>query len=346
LLEFEALPSWVNIAGFAIAGLAIVFAGTRITAVADRLADVTGLGEAATGAVLLGAITSLSGIVTSVTAAYSGHPQLAVSNAAGGIAVQTLFIAIADFAYGRANLEHAAASATNLVYGTLLIALLSLPLIAHFAPPVTVWSVNPCTALLIFAYLFGLQQASKADRLPMWGPRETEETRTDIPDEPAGDRRTMVRLALSFVALAVVVGISGYVVAKSGIVIAERGDIAEGVVGAFLTGVVTSLPELVTTVSAVRRGALTLAVGGILGGNTFDVLFVAFSDIAYREGSIYHTLSAQQSTLFVVSILMTSVLILGLLRREKHGFANIGFESVLIIGIYIVGMATMAAIPG
>ncbi len=336
---------WV-VAAFALAGIAIVIAGVRMSAVADRLADVTGFGEAATGAVLLGASTSLSGIVTSVTAAAAGHPQLAVSNAAGGIAVQTLFIAIADFAHRRANLEHAAASATNLVHGTLLIALLSLPLIAHLAPQVTVWSISPCTPLLIAAYLFGLRLASQTDEIPMWGPRKTPETLVDEPDEPPGDRRAILRLALEFAGLAAVVALSGYVVAKSGIAIADQADIGEGVVGALLTGVVTSLPELVVTIGAVRRGALTLAVGGILGGNTFDVLFVAFSDVAYREGSIYGAITDQQSALFLLSIVMTAVLLLGLLRRVKHGIANVGFESVLIIAIYVAGMAIMATSAG
>lgn len=345
MLDFAECSIWWSVAAFGVSGLAIVFAGVRMSAVADRLADATGFGEAATGAVLLGASTSLSGIVTSVTAASVGHPQLAISNAAGGIAVQTLFIAIADFTYRRANLEHAAASATNLVHGTLLIALLSLPLIATLAPPVTVWGVNPCTVALIAAYLFGLRLASQTDERPMWGPRQTTETRLDEPDEPPGDRRIVFRLALIFAVLAVIVAVSGYVIAKSGIVIAERADLGVGIVGALLTGVVTSLPELVTTVSAVRRGALTLAVSGILGGNTFDVLFVAFSDVAYREGSIYHAFSGQQTTIFLISILMTTVLLLGLLRREKHGIANVGFESVLIIGIYVVGMVLMSIMP-
>lgn len=342
MIDFTALSTWWVVAAFAIAGIAVVFAGIRMSAVADRLADVTGFGEAATGAVLLGASTSLPGIVTSVTAAGTGHPELAISNAAGGIAVQTLFIAVADFAYRRANLEHAAASAVNLVHGTMLIVLLSLPLIAHAAPQVTVWSVNPCTPLLIVAYLFGLRLASQTGEGKMWGPRKTSETQVDEPDEPPGDRSAILSLAATFAVLCAIVAVSGYVIAKSGIVIAARADIGEGVVGALLTGVVTSLPELVVTVAAVRRGALTLAVGGILGGNTFDVLFVAFSDVAYREGSIYGAFTGQQTMLFLVSILMTTVLLLGLLRREKHGIANVGFESVLIILIYLTGMGLMA----
>ena len=110
-----------SIVVFSLCALVIAIAGTRITRVVDQLADRTGLGEATAGAVLLGAATSLAGSVLSVTAAYRGHPELAVSNALGGIAVQTFFLAIADMVYRRANLEHAAASAPNMMQNVLLI---------------------------------------------------------------------------------------------------------------------------------------------------------------------------------------------------------------------------------
>ena len=70
-----------------------------MTRVADRLADVTGLGEAVFGAVLLGGSTSLPGIITSVTTAFEGYAELSISNAIGGIAAQTTFLAIADAVY-------------------------------------------------------------------------------------------------------------------------------------------------------------------------------------------------------------------------------------------------------
>nr|WP_293059967.1 MULTISPECIES: hypothetical protein [unclassified Okeania] len=38
-----------------------------------------------------------------------------------------------------------------------------------------------------------------------------------------------------------------------------------------------------------------MAVSDIIGGNTFDVLFIAFSDFAYRRGSIYNGLTNSQS---------------------------------------------------
>lgn len=99
--------------GFLVCAFVIALFGTWMTRIADRLADLTGFGEAMTGAIFLGGSTSLAGITTSVTAAANGHAELAISNAVGGIAAQTAFLAVADMAYRKINLEHAAASATN-----------------------------------------------------------------------------------------------------------------------------------------------------------------------------------------------------------------------------------------
>ena len=333
---------------FAASAIVILVAGTRLTNVADALADRTGLGEALVGAVLLGASTSLSGIVTSVTAAYAGSAELAISNAAGGIAAQTVFLAVADAVYRRANLEHAAASTANLAQGTLLISLLAIPLMAFAGPQVTVLGVHPATPLMLAAYLFGLRIISKTQEEPMWGPRETDETQNEA-DQDSEDEDTaglsLTGLWLRFAAFALVIGVAGWVVARTGINIAAQTGLTATFVGGILTAVVTSLPELVTSVAAVRRGALTLAVGGIIGGNAFDTIFVAFSDIAYRDGSIYHAITGQQVYLISLTILMTGVLLLGLLRREERGIVNIGFESFLILLLY-VGSFTLLSFGG
>ena len=329
---------------FAVAALAILLAGTRLTGVADALADRTGLGEALVGAILLGASTSLSGIVTSVTAAADGRAELAVSNAVGGIAAQTVFLAVADAVYRRANLEHAAASTANLAQGTLLVGLLGIPLMAFGGPDVTVWGVHPSTILILAGYLFGLRIVSRTQAAPMWGPEPTPETQSEEEDDSedsSTSRLSLGGLWWRFVVFAAVIGVAGWVVAKTGVNIADETGLTETFVGGILTAVVTSLPELVTSVAAVRRGALTLAVGGIIGGNAFDTIFIAFSDVAYREGSIYHAITGQQVYLISLTIVLTGVLLLGLLRREERGIANIGFESFLIIVLYLGSFALL-----
>ena len=98
-----------------------------------------------------------------------------------------------------------------------------------------------------------------------------------------------------------------------------------------LIAAATSLPELVTSVAAVQRGALTLAVGSIIGGNTFDTIFIVLSDIAYREGSIYNAITDRQVFLVALTMLLTGFLLLGFLRRERYDIVNVGFECLLIV---------------
>jgi cation:H+ antiporter len=293
--------------------------------------------------VLLGGTTSLPGIVTSVSTAYLGHPELAVSNAIGGIAAQTAFLVLADIAYRDANLEHAAASLENLLQGALLATLLAIPLVAMGGPEIAVWGIHPASPILILGYVFGLRLVSQARALPLWHPGTTDETRTDPPHTAARTvtSRKYAQLWLTFALLAVVIGLAGYTVGQTGIEIVNRTGLSETIVGALFTAVATSLPELVTALAAVRQGALTLAVGNIIGGNSFDVLFLAFSDISYRAGSLYHAITSRQVFLIGISLVMTGVLLLGLLRREKSGIGNIGFESILVLLLYLGALVVL-----
>lgn len=330
-----------NIAVFSASALVIIFAGTALSRIADRLADRTGLGEAMIGAVLLGASTSLAGSVVSVVTAMEGNAQLAISNGIGGIAAQTAFLAVADMCYRRANLEHAATSLPNIIHGVVLMALLSCMLLARYCPDWSVWGVHPVSPLLLAGYLFGLRLAHQAREKPMWEPLQTSETHQDTPDAtPPGE--SLLRLWLGFLVLLAVLGSAGLMVAQSGMGLVQQSGLSASIVGALFTAVATSTPELVTTIAAVRQGALTLAVGGILGGNVFDVLFAVAADVAYRDGSIYHAITDRELFIICLGLLMTAVLVLGLLRREKFGFANVGFESVLILCMYTAGVVLIA----
>ena len=326
---------------FAGAALVIGWFGIRLTREADRLADATGMGEALMGGLLLGGITSLPGITASVTAAAAGHANLAVSNALGGIAAQTALLAIADMFYRKANLEHAASSLSNMLQAALLIVLLAMPLLAMAGRNMSVLGIHPISLLLILAYGFGMRMVSRVRSRPMWKPRLTDETRPDqAAPENVALRSTKV-MWIKCILFGGIIGFSGYVVAKAAAALSAQTGLSETFVGALLTAICTSLPELVTSVAAVRKGALTMAVGGIIGGNCFDVLFLSFADFAYRDGSIYHAINPHQIFLIALSILLTGILLLGLLRREKHGIANIGFESVLILVLYLMGMGIL-----
>jgi cation:H+ antiporter len=332
----------LSIIGLAVLGAAIVFVGVRLASCADALAERTGLGQAFMGAVFLGATTSLPGITASVAAASSGRPDMALSNALGGIAVQTLFIVVADLAYRDSNLEHAAASESVLVQNALLLALLAMLLAACLGPEIHYGGVHPVTLLLPLAYALGLRSIRASHVDPMWQPRASglvrvrRETRGSL-----GPAQTNAALWSQLAIAGTAAVLAGWGLTRVVQHLADGFQLSQSVAGGLITGVVTSFPELVIAVAAVRSGALTLAVAGVIGGNAFDTLFAALSDVAYRPGSIYHMASSQTLFLLTLALLMNAVLLLGLLRRQSRGLGNIGFEGVLVVALYTLGVVSL-----
>lgn len=331
------LPVAGLVAVFIAATAVITLTGIQITGLADRIADRTGWGEAVVGGAVLGAATSTSGTVVSVTAALGGDPSLAFSNGVGGIAAQTVFLAFADVTWRRANLEHAAAETANLFQAALLLILLGLVAMAVAGPDLSIWAIHPVSVLLVLLYVIGLRATARVREAPMWKPVNTVETREDTPDDDPKDR-SLAYLASWFAGAVVVLGLAGWVLSQAGAGMIARFGLSSSLVGALFTAVATSMPELVTTLAAVRRGALQLAVGGIIGGNVFDTLFLSLSDFAYREGSIYHAVGMDDLFWLAVGVLMTAILLSGLILREKQGPGSIGWESLGLIAVYVTAL--------
>ncbi|MDB9311475.1 hypothetical protein PN462_00065 [Spirulina sp. CS-785/01] len=205
--------------------------------------------------------------------------------------------------------------------------------------------VHPASLVLFAGYWFGLRLSSNVRTTPMWRPQPTQETVEEDAEIVNLTRRKLKNLWVKFALYALAIAGIGYMLAKTGDAIASQTQLSETVFGGLFTAISTSLPELVTAVAAVRRNALTLAMSGIIGGNSFDVLLIALSDIAYRQGSIYHALQPRQIFVIALTILMTGILLLGLLRREKYGLVNIGFEGVLVLVLYFGGFSLLFWLP-
>ncbi|MEI7031341.1 cation transporter [Streptomyces pratensis] len=336
-------PLGVSIGVFLLATAVTVVCSVRLAGLGDTLADRTGWGEALFGAVLFGLVTSLSGIVMTAVSAAADQPGLAYSNAVGGIAAQTLALVVADAFLRRINLEHAAASLSNMLFGCLLIGLLGIALMATFSPSVTFLGVHPASVVMAAFYIGGLRLI-RSHSEPLWRAVPTKETLPDVASEETEDfagHRTS-RLWAEFAAVAGIVMVGGWAVARAAESIVENTGLNAGLVGAVFMGLVNALPETVTSVAAVRRGAVTLAVAAVIGGNCLDALNLVVGDIAYRGGSLFH--AAERPELFLTSgaLVMTVVLLGGLLVRQKRGWLKIGFDGVLLVLVYASTVAVLA----
>jgi cation:H+ antiporter len=325
-------PLPVSIGVFAGGALLTAVFGVRLARAGDALADRTRLGEAIFGSILFGGMISLSGIVMTATAAVEGEPSLAYGNAVGGVAAQIMALGVADLVYRSANLEHASASMPNAMSAVVLIWLLCVALLGSHTPPLEVGSVSVFSVLMVALYLFGLWQVRKTRTDPQWQPTATRDTVEDVPERRS--ERSTTALWTDFLLSGVLVCTSGWAVARAASSIVAQTGLDASFVGAVLMGGVNAIPETVTAIAAVRTGAVTLAVGGVIGGNTFDVLNVAVGDVFYRGGSLYHAVERDDIAVTVGGLLMTAIVLAGMLRRQRRGPLGVGFEGISLAVVY------------
>jgi cation:H+ antiporter len=120
--------------------------------------------------------------------------------------------------------------------------------------------------------------------------------------------------------------------------------------GAILLAGVTSLPELVSGITAVSLlNAPNLAIGGIIGSNLFNLVLIAVMDLAYQPGSILsqaqegHILSGGLGIL-LMGLAVISPLIGPLFNGS--GVMGISFISFGLVIAYMVGARLLARFQG
>lgn len=360
---------WVDAGVFLTAAAVVAVVGPRLSRAADRIGRVTGLGQTVAGAVLLGASTSLPGLIVTGQTALAGRPNMAVANALGGIAAQTLFVAFADVALRDDTIEHENALAASLLQSTVLISLLAVALLAMIRPDVVVYgSVHPASPVIVVGILTGFAMVNETRKHPSWrasgdgndggagvdrtgnGARGSEGSSgtsggSDGSGGAGSDSRdgagSVEGLYRRYGAYVVAVAVAGYLISTSAGAIVTRTGLSPLVMGLTFTAIATSLPELVTAVASVRRGAVGLAIGDIVGGNAFDTVMVAIADFVFVPGSIYAAVSTDAMFVAGIALLMTGVLVSGFVRRDRRGLANIGVETYLVVLVYVVGVATV-----
>ena len=127
--------------------------------------------------------------------------------------------------------------------------------------------------------------------------------------------------------------------ARYAAIIADKTGLGGVWTGLVLLAVVTSLPELFTGISAVTLVKIPdLTIGNLLGANTFNLLNLAFLDIAHRNGFLLRVVSPSHRltgwfSLVLVLVAATSIVIS--LRFSAMGIGWIGWYSPIIVLLYL-----------
>jgi cation:H+ antiporter len=139
--------------------------------------------------------------------------------------------------------------------------------------------------------------------------------------------------------------VAGVRLSRYGDVIAEKANLSRTWVGVILLATVTSLPELVTGISAVALvGAPNIAMGDILGSCVFNLMIITVLDFVNREESVFTKASQGHILSAGFGVILIGFVGFNLLLRQ-HGvtgsIGHIGMSTPIIVVMYLIAMRTV-----
>lgn len=290
---------------FMLCAALIARAGYVLTESADRIARATGLTAGWMGLALLATVTSLPELASGISAvAWVDAPNLAVGNVLGACVFNLLFLAVVDLLqrrqpmYQRAGASHLLAAA----FGVVMLAFVAMSLVFGARAP-ALFNVGLYSPLLLVLYLVALKSVFA---------HEHAQPATAV--APGGSlRRDVIRMAI---AAGVVLAAGSWLPNLADALAREMGW-SRSFVGTLFMALVTTLPEMAVTLSALRIGALDMAIGNLLGSNLFNLAILAVDDLFYTRGPLLADAAPVHVGSAAAAALMTGLVMIGLVMRPQ-----------------------------
>ena len=322
------LTLWLS---FLICALIIIFTGTKLTRYGDIIAEKTGLGRVWIGAALIPLATALPEITSCVGAARIKAPNLAIGNIFGSIMFNLLIIAIADFAHGSGPLlkEVTPGQIITAILGIFLCAIAALSMLLK--PSFLFVGVGIDSLILIILYFLGIVVIFKYSK----------KTKPDNVLGVSEEKYTAYSLPLTnikFLIAAIIIIFTAMKLARVANSLADLTGWGTTFMGTIILAFVTSLPELVTALAAIRIKAYDLSVGIVLGANILNMTIPFFSDIFYDGPPILSVVSPQHIISALITIILTSIAIASIVYKPKKAVFHLGIAAWLIFLGYFLGI--------
>ncbi len=318
---------------FGLAAAVIVVAGTLLTRFADAIAELTRWGRLLVGSVFLAAATSLPELSIDVSAVRGGHPDLAVGDLLGSSLFNLLILGLLDMSHRSGGRMLSRVSAAHALSATMSIALTAIAGIAIISGSrLHVAGIGVGSLAILIVYLLGI-------RLVYYNQQYVAKTDPTASETASSSRLTLRTAIIGYLLTATVIVASGPFVADSAGRLAELTGWGGTFVGTTLVAFSTSLPELVTTMAAVRMSRFDLALGNIFGSNSFNMVLLLVLDAAYPE-PLLASVSLTHALTSLSTILVTCVAVMGQLYHVERRIHFIEPDALLVITL-VLGSLTM-----
>jgi cation:H+ antiporter len=286
----------------------MVLASRRAVTSATDLAAGTQIPPFFVGITLLAIGTDLPEIANSIAASVSGHGDVAIGDAVGSVVTQsTLVLGLLPLLAGTLLIPRRGIGWTGAftVIGLGMVALLASD--GGVSRPdalvlIAVWVVG---SAVIYRDTTRNQQLAISER-----------------------KESRLRLAGTTLAALVVVGLSAMVALWAIIGLAEWLDAPEFLISFFVASVGTSLPELAFDLTAVKRGAVALAIGDVMGSSFVDSTMAAGIGPLIAPTEVSSDLVITAAVAAMVAIAVVTVM---LKRIEQHDWRT----GTILVGMYL-----------
>jgi cation:H+ antiporter len=287
--------------------------------------------------VLLASVTSLPELVTGMSSVtYAGVPDIAIGNVIGACVFNMLILAILDAIYRPMPVLTKAHQGNILSagFGIFLLSMVAISLsLGHRILPLG-W-IGLYSPLLVLIYFVAMRLVYLYERTQI--SVFLKEMAVKLKYEDISVKTAILKFSIN----AVLVIIAAVFLPKVGEGIAESTGLGQTFVGSIFIAIVTTIPEVVVSIAAVRIGAIDLAMGNLFGSNIFNIFILAIDDFFFIKGPILSLVNQNHiiSTLFAIA--MTSSAIIGLTYRAEKRTLFLAWDSIVIILLYMANLLSL-----
>lgn len=324
---------WWTWLQFATCAAILMVAGAVLSRHGDIIADKTGMSGSWIGLVLLAGVTSLPELVTGISAvAAANAPNIALGDVLGSCVFNLAILVIVDFlhrgesVYSRASQGHILSAG----FGVVLIGFAGLNvLLAEKNVVFSFGHIGGYSVLFVILYVVAIRAIYDYEREQLIDHAAEESSRYP--------HVTLKAAAIRYGAAALVVLVAGSWLPFVGVQLAEAMGWHKTFVGTLFVAGATSLPELAVTISAVRMGAVDMAIANLLGSNLFNIAILALDDAAFLKGPLLSHVSPMHAVSAASAVVMTGIVIVALLYRPRARlFRAVGWTSLGLFTVYLL----------
>ena len=343
----ESLSTLALVGIFSGGAIATWIAGVYLSRTTDALDFRWKLGDALGGMILLSVSGSLPEVAITISAAAQHNLPLAAGNLVGGIAMQTMVLAICDmFVKGKKPLSYLVGSLIPVLEASLVMAILAVVFMGAMLPrSVAVFGVSPASIVIIVVWALGIAMLNKVRNSPAWeitmhGSKPGRPHRR-IPHPTVRhpyEKWSTTRIVMLFLLGSMVTLVAGAALAISSAAFSDRFHINGVVFGATILAAASALPEISTGIAAVRLGDHLLVMSDVFGGNAFQICLFVLADLIAGAPALPQS-GVQNGWLAAVGLLLTTLYASSVVMRPAKRYLRLGLDSVVAILAFVIGIA-------